>query len=630
MLFRISAFSLLCVGALCGRALAQDTSDIKRLSIEELMRIDVSIVGRRAEPIGAAAAAVTVITGDDIRRSGVTTIADALRLADGVHVAQTSNSGWNITARGFNQGTANKLLVMIDGRTVYSPLFTGVFWNVVDYVLEDIDRIEVIRGPGATLWGANAVNGVINIITRSAADTRGLFAMASAGNEDTTLLTVRYGGGSGSTDWRVYGTFADTDAQHFASGLPSNDDRRRGQVGFRVDGTSGEATRWTIKGDAFHSRDGFTNGSRGEFTELDAQAQWSRTLANGSKVDLRSYYRREFRRQAGQFTHHIDIVDVDAQHTLSIGDRHAVIWGGGVRSNWDNSHGTAALTLDPPSRRYGLASAFVQDEIALVPERLFLTPGAKWEHNTFSGASVQPSIRTRLMLSRGQVLWGAVSRADRRPSRLENDLITGGVTPIVGSEDFLPERLLAFEVGYRVQPRRELSLDATLFRHEFENLRSLDRPPTGLLPLVLANSFDGHSAGIEIGANIQPMPWWRTHVGYTWLDSDVVARPGTRVVGPGASEANDPHHLAIVRMTVDLPHDVELDGTFRAVGALDSPIVPGVAALGLRLGWHATRRLELFVTGQNLLDAQHPEFGAPTPLRVEIERSVRIGIAIRP
>jgi iron complex outermembrane receptor protein len=630
MALRAWVATLICAAGLASPALAQDP-DIKRLSIEELMRIDVSIVGRRTEPIGTAAAAVTVITADDIRRAGVTTIADALRLADGVHVAQTNNNTWNITARGFNQGTANKLLVMIDGRTVYSPLFTGVFWNVVDYVLEDIDRIEVIRGPGATLWGANAVNGVINIITRPARATRGLYASMSTGNQDRALLMLRYGGGSaaaGGTAWRIYGKFADSDAQRFASGLPSNDDRRRGQAGVRIDGGS-DATSWMVKGDAFHSRDGFVNGSRGAFTELDAQARWSKVMASGANLELHSYYRREYRRQDNQFTHHIDIIDVDTQHASRVGRRHAIVWGGGFRINADGSQGTVALSLDPPSRRYGLVNLFAQDEIAVVPSRLFVTPGAKVEYNSFSGMALQPSVRTRLLLPHGQVMWGAVSRANRRPSRLEDDLVTGGPTPIVGSDAFLPERLLALEVGYRVQPRREVSIEATVFRHNFDDLRSIDLPPGGLLPLVLANSFEGHSHGIELAANLQPVAWWRTHVGYTWLDSNVRARPGTRAVSAGASEANDPHHIFGVRTSIDLPRSFELDGSVRGVGALQTPAVPAVAAVALRLAWRPARQIELFASGQNLLDASHPEFGAPTPLRVEIERSVRIGLTIR-
>jgi iron complex outermembrane receptor protein len=544
-------FFLVCALVLPAPLQAQDPGDLKRLSIEELMRIDVTTAARRSEPVGSTAGAITVVTSDDIRRAGVTTIADALRLVTGVHVAQTSGAVWNVTARGFNQGTANKLLVMVDGRTVYSPLFTGVFWNVVDYVLEDIERIEVIRGPGATLWGANAVNGVINIITKHTRSTRGLYLTASAGTEDRANLTARYGGGAGSdgVSWRVYGQLADSDAKTFASGLSSLDDRTRGQVGFRIDAGSPERTAWMFKGDAFHSADGFTNGRRGEFTELDVQGRVTRALSPGSQVSLQSYYRREVRRQEGQLAHHIDIADVDAQHAARLGSRHAVVWGGGVRVNADDSNGTPALSLSPASRRYGLASIFVQDEIALVPGRWYVTPGTKWEYNSFSGGSFQPSVRTRVTLPYGQ-LWVAASRANRRPSRLEDDVVILdplGSPALVGSDNFLPERLLALEGGYRVQPRAELSVDAAVFRHTFKDLRSIDLPASLPGPSVLGNSFEGRSHGVELTVNLQPVRWWRTTAGYTWLDTSVTVTPGSRVVGAGASEANDPHHLFALR-----------------------------------------------------------------------------------
>jgi iron complex outermembrane recepter protein len=618
------------VSFVAAAAAAQTPDELRQTSIEDLMRIDVTTVTRGPQAFGTTGAAVSVITSNEIRRSGVTTIADALRLADGVHVAQSANSSWNITTRGFNQATANKLLVMVDGRTVYSPLFTGVFWNVIDYTLEDIDRIEVIRGPGATLWGANAVNGIINIITRHSADTQGLFLTTSAGNEDRALVSARYGGTTRGTSWRLYGKFVDTDDQRFSTGAPANDARHRGQAGFRVDGGSTAGTNWMLKGDAFHSRERFTLAGRGEATELALQGRWSRPLADASRLTVQSYYRREMRVSPNQLTHHIDIIDVDAQHSTTLHNRHSIVWGGGVRANWDVTHGTRALQFDPEARTYGLTSGFVQDDIALVPDRLFATVGAKYEHNSFSGGEFQPSVRARLLLSHEQVLWGAVSRAARRPSRLEVDVLSiSPLLTLVGNDEFDAEELFATEVGYRVQPTSELSLDATFFHHEFDNLRSIDVGPAGTRLAILGNSYQGHSHGIELSTNIQPHPRWRTHVGYTWLDTDVVASPGSMILGPGASEANDPHHLFNIRTAVDLPHDVELDASLRVVGELSPTPVPAVTSLGLRAGWRATRRLEFFVSGQNLLDSRHPEFGDALPTRVEIERSVRAGLTIR-
>ncbi len=606
---------------------------LKLLSIEELMRIDVTIATRRAEPIGETAAAISVITGDDIRRAGVTTIADALLLADGVHVARFNNGTWAISARGFNINSANKLLVMVDGRTVYSSLFTGVFWNALDYALEDIDRIEVIRGPGATLWGANAVNGVINIVTRHTRDTQGSLVSLSAGNEDRAIADVRYGGRAGTTaTWRVYGKYASRDAQMFSTGGPSEDQRGRGLAGFRVDGGADAGTSWMVKGDAFHSRDHFADRPPGEFTDLSLQAGWSRVLAPASRVELQTYYRREYRRAPGQLTHHIDVVDVDAQHAMTVFARHNVIWGGGARVSSDKTHGSPLIRFVPAERTYSMFSVFAQDEVRVLADRLALTAGVKVEHNAFSGAETQPNVRARVLMPKRQILWAAVSRAVRRPTRLDDDvesLEPGGVVLIRGNDDFLAESLVATEIGYRVRPSTVVSVDATVFAHRYRNLRSQDAPPSGIRPLILGNSLEGQSHGVELALNVQPLTWWRTHLGYTWLNSSIERAPGSRDVGGGLSEMNDPDHLFGIRTSLDLPANVEVDAALRAVAALPTPHVPAYAELNLRVGWRTTPRAELFLAGQDLLHRAHPEFGPSTPARVEFERSLRAGVTFR-
>jgi iron complex outermembrane receptor protein len=611
---------------------AASAQDLKRLTIEELMQLDVTSTARRAEPVGTTPAAISVITSDDIRRSGVTTIADALALADGVHVARFNNGSWSISARGFNGSTSNKLLVMVDGRTVYSPLFAGVFWNTVDYVLEDIDRIEVIRGPGATLWGANAVNGVVNIITRHSRDTRGAYLNVSAGNEDHALIEARYGGGRGETTWRLYGKLADRDEQAFSTGGPAGDARRRGQAGFRVDSGSGTATRWALMGNAFHSRDHLPDRPAAEFTDLSLQGRWSASTSARSRVDLQSYYRREYRRVPRQLTHYIDTVDVDAQHAFAAGRRHNLVWGGGFRVNNDNAHGSAVIRLTPASRTYPLASAFVQDEFAVVPQRTLLTAGIKYEHNVFSGGQLQPNVRARVLLPAGQVLWGAVSHAVRRPTRFDDDievLGTGGVVLIRGSDDFEAESLIATEIGYRVQPYAGLSVDATYFSHHFDRLRSQEAPLVGLLPITIGNTLDGQSDGIETGVNLQPVTWWRTHVSYTWMRSRIERDPDSRDVSGGVNERNDPSYLFSVRTAIDLSPDVELDVFVRAVDSLPNPPVPAFGEMNVRLGWRVTPNVELWGAGQDLLHDQHAEFGTPIPRRVEFERGVRVGTTWR-
>ncbi len=320
------------------------TQDFKRMSLEELLNVEVTTVTRQPEPVGTSAAAVSVITRDDIRRSGVTTIADAVALADGMHVARFNNGTWSTTARGFNGSTPNKLLVMVDGRNAFTPFFTGVFWNTLDYVLEDIERIEVIRGPGATLWGANAVNGVINIITRHTRDTRGTYVQAGGGNEDPGLIEVRHGGGSANASYRVYAKAAERAGQKFANGLPSDDPRRRIQAGLRFDAGTG-ANRWLFKADAFHSRDEFPDRRDGEWTELNVQGRFNRTLTPTAQLQVQSYYRREYRNIERQLTHHLDTGDVDIQYSATLGRRHNLITGGGARVNRDKTYPSATLSF---------------------------------------------------------------------------------------------------------------------------------------------------------------------------------------------------------------------------------------------------------------------------------------------
>jgi iron complex outermembrane receptor protein len=608
---------------------ASAQEDLKRLSIEELMRIDVTTTSRQPQPVGTTAAAISVITGDDIRRAGATTIADALLLADGVHVARFNNGTWAISPRGFNANTANKLLVMIDGRTVYSPLFAGVFWNMEDYVLGDIDRIEVIRGPGAALWGSNAVNGVVNIITRHSRDTQGTLVSLAAGNEDPLVAEFRYGATAGTMTWRAYAKVASRDDQRLASGAAADDGRRRGQLGFRLDGGAPASSSWMLKGDAFHSRDDLLDRPSAEFTELDLQGRWSAPLG-GSRLDVQSYYRREYRRVPQQLTHHIDVFDLDGQHTITIRRRHQIVWGGGVRVNRDGTHPGPTLSFDPVARVYPVGNVFAQDDISLIPERLFLTVGVKYEHNAFSGGEVQPNVRMRYLMPRNQIIWGAASRATRRPTRFDDDIrvsAPNGAALVVGSDDFVPESLRAGEIGYRIQPTALFSLDATAFVHHIDELRSQDLLPTGP-PVVVGNSLDGHVRGFELGVNVQPVDWWRTHVGYTRLDTEIRRPAGSRDIGGGVTEANDPKQFVGLRTSLDLPHRIEVDAMLRAVGALPNPAVPSYAELNIRAGWWVRPHTEVWLAAQDLLHARHPEFGTDSPTRTEFERAVRVGVTV--
>ena len=616
--------------AAAGAQVAADAQNLKTMSIEQLMEIDVTLASREPEPLRRTAAAITVITGDDIRRSGVTTIADAIALADNVQVARLNNGSWAITTRGFNAASSNKLLVMIDGRTEYSPLFSGVFWNMLDYPLEDIDRIEVIRGPGATLWGSNAVNGVINIVTRHTRDTQGSFLAFGTGNEDPAIADFRYGGAVGGATYRAYGKFARRDQQVLADGASAGDGRRRGQVGFRADGP-GAGGEWLLKGDLFEGRDD-ANQMTGELRGIGLQGGWSRAFAQTSNVNVRSYYRREAIDVPLQLQHAINTIDLDVQHAFAWRDRHRVIWGTGYRHNSDDTAGERVIQFEPPARAYSVFSVFAQDEIVIQPQRLDITVGLKMERNNFSGMEWQPNFRARFEPAPRQTIWGAISRAVRRPTRLDADVRvvepTGVVLLVGGGDSYEGENLVAAELGYRAQPLAIAAIDATLFAHRYDNLRSLDLPPTGP-PIVVGNTLNGRSQGIELSGSLQPLAVWRVRASYTYLDVSVTKDINSRDIGGVAAAANDPSHMFGVRTDVDLPRQVEVGMFLRSIGELRNPQVPGYAELNARIGWRPTPRLEVSFTGQDLLHAQHPEFGAALPRRVELERSFRFQAAFR-
>jgi iron complex outermembrane receptor protein len=635
---RVGAFVALSLAAVAIPANAQqvDTLDqasdsvssptvLKKLSVEELMNVVVTSVSRRAEPLAHAASAIQVVTQDDIRRSGATSLPEALRLASNLQVAQVDSRQWAISARGFNSTTANKLLVLIDGRTVYTPLYSGVFWDVQDLPLTDIDRIEIISGPGSTLWGANAVNGVINVITKRPQDTQGLVVAGGGGTGLRGFGSARYGGTVGrNVRYRVYGKGFDRDATALPTGLAATDDWQMGQGGFRVDWESSEVNRFTLQGDAYGGQMGQPIGSDVAVNGGNVLGRWSRTLSSTSDVRVRLYFDRTHRDIPGVFAEDLNTYDVELQHRALLGRRHNLVWGLNYRLLDDHVRNSPSLAFLPADDAASWFGGFLQDEIMLVPERLTMAVGAKLEHNEFTGFEIQPSGRVNWRISRTGTLWGAVSRALRSPSRIDRELFAPAQPPyfLAGGRDFRSERELAYELGYRLQ-HRALTMSLATFYNQYEGLRSLEQAnPPAAFPLVIGNGVDGESYGAELTAEYKVADAWRVRAGYTELRVNLWTKPTSTDASAGSNESHSPDRQFSLHSSVDLPLNLRVDGGLRYVSEIANQQLPGYTELDGRLTWSPADQLDLFLVGQNLLHRRHAEFGTPTTRRA-IERGVQ-------
>jgi iron complex outermembrane recepter protein len=611
------------------------------LDIEELGRIRITAASRRPEPASRAAAAVYVITREDIRRSGAGSLPEALRLAPGLQVARVTARDWSITSRGFAEQSPNKLLVLIDGRAVYSPLFAGVFWDVQDVPLEDVDRIEVILGPGATLWGSNAVNGVINVVTRPAEDSRGGVVAARGGTSDHLRATGRWGAALGErASVRAYGTFVDRSPSRLSGGDLGEDDWQQGQGGARLDWEPGERDRVTLQGDLY-------GGSGGQivthalltppFTETvddqlnagggDLLARWSRRLSQTSDLQVQGYYDRAVRKVPSSFGRvAVDIADLELQHHIMPSPRHNLIWGVGYRLNSDTISSLFPLTLIPPARTTHLVTGFAQDEIALRPERWYLTVGTKLEHNDFTGVEVQPNLRLLWLPGARHTVWSAVSRAVRIPSRLDADIsFVSSVVPVTtpptivrfdGNEDFDSEEAISWDGGWRSQLTPTVSADLSLYYAWYDRLRSVNLlAPTvenGFIvqPAEVDNDARGHAYGGTLTATWHPRPTLRVVGSYTLLRMNVELRedapPGST---PNVNPGFNPKNQAALRGALTLPRGLEADLALRYVGELPGPQrIPDYVEADARIGWLARPGLSLGLAGHDLLHDQHAEF----------------------
>lgn len=612
------------------------------LSLEELSNIQITSASKRAERLSDAPVSAFVITADEIRRSGATSLPEALRLAPNLQVARGGANGWAISARGFNGTSANKLLVLIDGRSVYSPLFSGVFWDVQDLMLEDIERIEVISGPGGTLWGVNAVNGVVNVITRSAQQTQGGLLSAGAGNQEVQLA-LRHGATLGEDGhYRVYAKQTQRLHTQTASGGYVDDASHTTQLGFRADWARA-IDKVTLQGDAYTGKREQplpgTLAVSGVDLALDTisvsganlVARWERRLADDASLSGHLSYDRVERTVPPTFAEKLDIVDLQLQHAWRPSAAHALVWGVQYRHALDNVVNSSPYLAFLPARvNLTWASLFAQDEITLAPA-LHLTLGARVERNDYTGAEFLPNLRLAWKPADNHLLWVAASRTVRAPSRLDRDAYVPAQPPfqLVGGPNFRSEVAKVYELGYRGQPTPDASFSITALHADYDRLHTLELAPSRTAALF-ANGMQGTVRGLEMWGSYQAAPWWRLRGGFTRLLQDLQLKPGAAasIESVNAAVGANPSRQWMLRSSFDLPRQTELDLTARYVSALPSPFVPSYFTVDMRLGWRPRPDLEVSVTGQNLVGPAHGEFTGETT-RTAIARAVFVELLMR-
>lgn len=585
---------------------AQTPDRLGELSIEELANVAVTSVSRRAQPIGEAPASIFVITSDDLERAGIRTFAAALRLAPNLQVARIGSADYAITSRGFNHqtGTANKLLVMIDGRIVYTPLYSGVFWDEHNAITEDIDRIEVVGGPGGTLWGANAVNGVINIVSRDAHETTGILATGGAGSNGGGSLALRYGARAGDGGaFRVYGL-------GISRGSSPNEWRTL-QGGFRSDWSDARNTL-TFQGDLYRGNAESTPAAGINRPNIDGGnllARWSRRFSATSGFQVQAYGERANRLLSSGVRADVDAAAIDAQYNADIGSRHNLVLGGGWRTTKDSFiAGPGTAFLDPDMRTLNYANVFVQDTIQLAPS-IDLIAGVKLEDNDYSGLEYLPNARVSWRITPDQLAWAAVSRAVRTPARLDREFISPGI--LAGGPDFESEDVVAYEAGYRAQPTENFWFSASAFYNVYSDLRTIEASTPTTYPLVIKNGMEGETYGLEAWGAYAITDWWRLNWGASWFHKDLKLKPGSRDVPGVAYAGNDPDYQFTLRSLMDLGRRAELDLSMRAIDELPSPVVPSYVTVDARLGYRLTDNVEVSLTGYNLTGESHVEFINP-------------------
>ncbi len=661
-------------GVLGGEAEAGDARSVLEMDLRELAEIRVTSVSRRPQKLADTAAAVYVITSEDIRRSGATTLPEVLRMVPGVEVARINATTWAVTSRGMNGRFSNKLLVLVDGRSVYTPLFSGVYWEVQDIPLEDVDRIEVIRGPGASMWGANAVNGIINVITRPAREDRGWLVSGTGGTEERGRALVRYEGRlARGVHGRVYGQYRLVDEGEDARGTDAEDGRRSLRGGVRMEWEGVGPDQWMLQADAYRGSQeiAYVDATRRLIEAQPANApvledevdtrggwvltRWRHLFPGFSELTVQAYWDRTVRDEP-LLTETRDTLDLDVQHVIRVGSHHDVVWGMGFR--WTRDRLAASPTISFTGNREidRLWSGFLQDELSLAGDRLRLTLGAKVERNEYTGTEVQPTARAHLKLSDGFSVWSAVSRAVRTPSRTEDDgrilvgylppgglaLYSGGAVkntepaPMIlrGRRDFGAEVLKAYEAGLRFLAGDALSLDAAVYVHDYDELRTFEPrvdAAASTLWVDADNRMEGRSYGVEVSADWFPFDWWRVFAAYTWQVLKLRLDDGSRDFFSEFDEGRSPRHRFSIRSAMDLGDGWELDVWCRYVGRLPQDDVDAYLEADVRVGWRPFPGWRVDLVGQNLIHPSHPEFVSGKAIETvpsEIERGVYLRITV--
>ncbi len=638
--FLIIATFMLCLP--CSLLSTTLPNDLTELSIEELSDIEVTSVSRKPQKLSQAAAAIFVITGEDIRRSGVTSIPEALRMVPGIHVAKISSSKWAVTSRGFNSRYANKLLVQLDGRTLYSPLYSGVFWETQDTLLEDIERIEVVRGPGASLWGANAVNGIINIITKHSSQTKGGLVSGGGGTWERVYAGGRYGGNISNTcSYRIYTKYSSFADEVNPDGSDSDDDWQRTGGGFRSDFKLFSGGEVTLQGDVYEGKakeisDIITFAppysthyeNKNDMSGFNLLGRFTKEFSDSSDMAVQIYYDNTEKEESSARWNG-ELYDFDFQHRFTPVTSHEVIFGLGFRHYQDNIDQNIGFSFNSLHEDDILYSAFIQDSITL-SETMRLVLGAKFEHNDYTEFEFQPSGRVSWSPHKSHHLWAAVSRAVRTPNRADTSILFStmvippgtpqnpGALPaaitISGNDNVDSEVLKAFEIGYRVIPTETISVDTTLFYYNYDSLSGFSsgtpypnlqaNPPYLVMPLNMNNIMEGKTFGAEIAANWRPAPPLRLQASCSWFDMDL--ETGTATIS--YTEDDAPAHQVSLRSMLDLPAHTSLDIWLRFVDEILDGGVDSYTELDVRVGWNPVENIEVSIAGKNLLDSSHPEY----------------------